>query len=89
MGNQSSARDILGSEFKVYNVDTDLFKHSKGIMKITADEMIFTQVNCNPVVWPLNGIRRYGCHGELFMFECGRRCPTGEGSPAAGSRNAR
>lgn len=77
MGNNISSGRYR--EFKVYNVDAKLFKHSKGKIMITDDSMILSQEISAPIIWPLNGIRRYGCYQDIFLFECGRKCPTGEG----------
>jgi PTB domain (IRS-1 type) len=80
MGNCSPRRlNNQTNEFKVYNVDAKLLKHSKGIIRITNNDMELCQPNRTPIVWPLNGIRRYGCYRDVFLFECGRKCVTGEG----------
>lgn len=86
--------------FDVYNVDARLFKQSKGQLQISASSLtfeiksLFTNKNNNqrasePIVWPLTGIRRYGYHKNIFLFECGRRCPNGEGLYAFMTNKAR
>lgn len=66
--------------FKVINVD-DLGKEmSLGKIEITEYELILHQENKNPMKWPLRLLRRYGHDNNLFTFECGRRCATGEGN---------
>ena len=79
MGNCSPRRTTQQTKFKVYNVDAKLLKHSKGVINITNNDMELCQPNRTPIVWPLNGIRRYGCYRDIFLFECGRKCATGEG----------
>ena len=79
MGNCSPRRMNQQTQFKVFNVDAKLLKHSKGVINITNNDMELCQPNRTPIVWPLNGIRRYGCYRDIFLFECGRKCVTGEG----------
>jgi hypothetical protein len=79
MGNCSPRRINQQIEFKVFNVDAKLLKHSKGVIKITNNDMELCQPSRTPIIWPLNGIRRYGCYRDIFLFECGRKCATGEG----------
>lgn len=85
MGNCSPNRlDQYSSVyFDVYNVDASLFQHSKGQMQITNEWLILHQKNSHAdeqqIKWPLNGVRRYGYYKDIFLFESGRRCDTGEG----------
>lgn len=82
MGNCSPSRlDQYSSVyFDVFNVDASLFKHSKGQIQITNSELILHQNNqTDKIKWPLNGVRRYGYYKDIFLFESGRKCSTGEG----------
>ena len=58
--------------FDVYNVDHKLSEHSKGRIEITNDELILHYKNKGqvPIKWPLKGLRRYGYHRDIFLFEC-------------------
>lgn len=86
--------------FDAYNVDARLFKQSKGQLQISASSLTFeikslftnknnSQSPSEPIIWPLTGIRRYGYHKNIFLFECGRRCPNGEGLYAFMTNKAR
>lgn len=84
MGNCSPNRfeSYTSSYFDVYNVDARLFKHSKGQIQVTNYFLILYQKNVDSIEqikWPLNGVRRYGYYKDIFLFESGRKCPTGEG----------
>ncbi|RNA38268.1 fibroblast growth factor receptor substrate 2-like [Brachionus plicatilis] len=84
MGNCSPNRfeSYSSSYFDVYNVDARLFKHSKGQIQVTNYFLILYQKNqesIEQIKWPLNGVRRYGYYKDIFLFESGRKCPTGEG----------
>lgn len=84
MGNCSPNRfeSFSSSYFDVYNVDARLFKHSKGQIQVTNYFLILYQKNqdsIEQIKWPLNGVRRYGYYKDIFLFESGRKCPTGEG----------
>jgi hypothetical protein len=77
--NRFETYQTISHYYEVYNVDARLLKHSKGKIEITNKDMVLFQKDQLPVVWPLSAIRRYGSHKDIFLFESGRRCTTGEG----------
>ncbi|KAI1728475.1 PTB domain (IRS-1 type) domain-containing protein [Ditylenchus destructor] len=89
MGN-CSATDHHSKLFRTENFSNDpsafrvfIKKRNKfipGWLKINDDEIIFTRGTNNYQFWPLAYLRRYGytC-SDIFFFESGRRCATGEG----------
>ena len=74
--------------FRVYNVDDHGQEVHSGRMQITDTELILYQKGKESVHWPLRSLRRYGFDAELFSFESGRRCPTGQGIYAFKCRRA-
>ena len=65
--------------FRVYNVDKSGVARTMGKIEITEEDLILYQKGKEAVCWPLRSLRRYGFDAELFSFESGRRCPTGQG----------
>ena len=73
--------------FKVINVNDQGKEISLGKIEVTFTELILHQENKNPIKWPLRLLRRYGHDKNLFSFECGRRCATGEGTSSLFTHN--
>lgn len=64
---------------QVVNVDDDGNELGAGIMELTEDELVLRTRKCDAVKWPYLCLRRYGYDSNLFSFESGRRCQTGQG----------
>ncbi|XP_062856313.1 fibroblast growth factor receptor substrate 2b [Trichomycterus rosablanca] len=76
---KESIPDNHQSKFKVVNVDDDGNELGAGIMELTEDELVLRTHKCDAVRWPYLCLRRYGYDSNLFSFESGRRCQTGQG----------
>lgn len=75
-----SIDDHSGYRFQVTNVDQDKNEVSRGELQLTDKDLIYFKPGKFPTRWPINSIRRYGWSEKmnLFSFEAGRRCPSGE-----------
>lgn len=51
-----------------------------GIMELTQTELILHTRKRDAIRWPYLCLRRYGYDSNLFSFESGRRCQTGQGN---------
>lgn len=80
--------DIHPNIFQVHNVNEQGELVSPGRLEINESELILHQKEKPPTIWPLRSLRKYGFDSEIFSFECGRRCPTGEGIYAFHCRKA-
>lgn len=59
------------------------------MMQVTESELIYTDKRTSTSwKWPLKFLRKYGCDGEVFSFEAGRKCPGGEGLYAFSAKRA-
>ncbi|NXF13482.1 FRS3 factor, partial [Smithornis capensis] len=64
---------------QVTNVDDEGNELGSGIMELTQRELILHTHKRDAVRWPFLCLRRYGFDSNLFSFESGRRCHTGQG----------
>uniref|UniRef100_A0A8C9ZMA0 Fibroblast growth factor receptor substrate 3 n=1 Tax=Sander lucioperca TaxID=283035 RepID=A0A8C9ZMA0_SANLU len=72
-------RDNHLTKFKVTNVDDEGNELGSGIMELTQTELILHTRKRDAIRWPYLCLRRYGYDSNLFSFESGRRCQTGQG----------
>ncbi|XP_047451482.1 fibroblast growth factor receptor substrate 2-like [Mugil cephalus] len=76
---KESIPDNHHSKFKVTNVDDDGNELGSGLMELTEAELVLHTHRRDDVRWPYLCLRRYGYDSNLFSFESGRRCQTGQG----------
>ncbi|XP_069489132.1 fibroblast growth factor receptor substrate 3 [Ambystoma mexicanum] len=83
MGSCCSCRDSIPdhhpTKFKVTNVDDEGNELGSGVMELTQMELVLHTRKRDAVRWPYLCLRRYGYDSNLFSFESGRRCQTGQG----------
>lgn len=65
--------------FQVVNIDQEGNDHLPGRIEVTSEYLILYQGKKQTIQWPIRTLRRYGFECNIFSFEAGRRCPTGEG----------
>lgn len=64
---------------QVTNVDDEGVELGSGVMELTQSELVLHLHQREAVRWPYLCLRRYGYDSNLFSFESGRRCQTGQG----------
>lgn len=60
-------------------MDDDGNELGSGVMELTDTELILYTRKRDSVKWHYLCLRRYGYDSNLFSFESGRRCQTGQG----------
>ncbi len=89
MGNCVSGGKQPPNFFSVKNINEDKNLVQRGLLEVNQIELIYTDsASADKWTWPLRYLRKYGCDGEVFSFEAGRKCPGGEGLYAFSSRRA-
>ncbi|XP_034827116.1 fibroblast growth factor receptor substrate 2 [Maniola hyperantus] len=85
---KKEASDLHPNVFRVVNIDENGADLCTGQLEITESDIILYREGRESTVWPLHSLRRYGFEAEIFSFESGRRCETGEGIYAFRCRRA-
>lgn len=75
----SFGSEITGYVWQVTNVDDEGNELGSGTMELTQTELILHTRKRDAIRWPYLCLRRYGYDSNLFSFESGRRCQTGQG----------
>ena len=70
-------------------MNEDRHNVQKGMMVVSNTDLTYTNSRTlEQLEWPLKYLRKYGCDGDVFSFEAGRKCPGGEGLYAFNTKKA-
>ena len=66
--------------FEVRNISDEKEAIHEGMLEVTLTDIVYTDGETGEKwSWPIKYLRKYGCEGDVFSLEAGRRCPRGEG----------
>lgn len=85
---QNDINELHPNIFRVVNIDESGVPTGSGQLEVTESALVLHRRNKEPTIWPLKSLRRYGYDADLFSFESGRRCETGQGIYAFRCRRA-
>ena len=93
MGNHHSTSDLIHTYheniFKVDNINSYGRRHSSAKIHLSDNDLCIHQKHRQSLFIPFDTIKRYGLDGSIFILECGRRAPLGQGRYAFRCKKAR
>lgn len=71
---------MSSNKFEVCNVNDEHEELNRGVMEVTSTDLVYTfSGSTKIIVWSMKYLRRMGSKDNIFYFEAGRKCATGEG----------